>query len=155
MNDTRIKIKYNELKKFFQLEKEICFCKFAKSYRSVMSCTLATKSADLFVFNLQPFFSQKLNRSYGSCENRRSSLLPAAGDVSQSRTSATQRQKFHTDDINLSGIRPWTLHRRNREQNLYWKNSVSRPELQSLSKENGLSSFSAGLFIVLESTGHY
>ena len=112
MNDTINKIKYNELKKFFQLEKEICFCKFAKSYRSVMSCTLATKSAGLFVFNLQPFFSQKLNRSYGSCENRRSSLLPAAGDVSQSRTSATQRQKFHTDDINLSGIRPWTLHRR-------------------------------------------
>ena len=153
MNDTINKIKYNELKKFFQLEKEICFCKFAKSYRSVTSCTLATKSADLFVLNLQPFLSQKLNRSYGSCQNRRSSLLPAAGDVSQSRTSATQRQKFHTDDVNLSGIRPWTLHRRNLEQNLYWKNSVSRPELQSLSKKNDLSNFSAGLFIVLKPRG--
>ena len=51
MNDTINRIKYNELKKFFQLEKEICFCKFAKSYRSVMFCTLATKTADVFVFN--------------------------------------------------------------------------------------------------------
>ena len=51
MNVAINKIKYNELKKFFQLEKEICFCKFAKSYRSVMSCTLATKTADLFAFN--------------------------------------------------------------------------------------------------------
>ena len=33
-----------------------------------------------------------------ACENIRSSSLFAAGDVSRGGTSATQRQKFHTDD---------------------------------------------------------
>ena len=32
-------------------------------------------------------------------ENSRVSSLLAAGDVSRGRTSATQRQKFHTDDV--------------------------------------------------------
>ena len=35
-----------------------------------------------------------------ACENIRFSLLFAAGDVSRGRTSATQRQKSHTDDAN-------------------------------------------------------
>ena len=35
-----------------------------------------------------------------ACENIRFSSLFAAGDVSRRRTSATQRQKFHTDDVN-------------------------------------------------------
>ena len=35
-----------------------------------------------------------------ACENSRSSSLLAAGDVSRGGTSATQRQKFHTDDAN-------------------------------------------------------
>ena len=35
-----------------------------------------------------------------ACENIRFSSLFAAGDVSRGRTSATQRQKFHTDDAN-------------------------------------------------------
>ena len=35
-----------------------------------------------------------------ACENIRSSSLFAAGDVSRGGTSATQRQKFHTDDVN-------------------------------------------------------
>ena len=44
------------------------------------------------------------NNSYAdktvACENIRFSLLFAAGDVSRGGTSATQRQKFHTDDAN-------------------------------------------------------
>ena len=35
-----------------------------------------------------------------ACENIRFSTLIAAGDVSRGGTSATQRQKFHTDDAN-------------------------------------------------------
>ena len=35
-----------------------------------------------------------------ACKNIRFSSLFAAGDVSQGGTSATQRQKFHTDDAN-------------------------------------------------------
>ena len=35
-----------------------------------------------------------------ACENIRFSLLFAAGDFSRGGTSATQRQKFHTDDAN-------------------------------------------------------
>ena len=35
-----------------------------------------------------------------ACENIRSSSLFAAGDVSRGGTSATQQQKFHTDDAN-------------------------------------------------------
>ena len=34
-----------------------------------------------------------------ACENIRFSLLFAAGDVSRGGTSATHRQKFHTDDV--------------------------------------------------------
>ena len=34
---------------------------------------------------------------YVACENIRFSNLFAAGDVSRGGTSATQRQKFHTD----------------------------------------------------------
>ena len=36
---------------------------------------------------------------YVACENIRFSSLFAAGDVSRGGTSATQRQKFHTDDV--------------------------------------------------------
>ena len=35
-----------------------------------------------------------------ACENIRFSSLFAAGDISRGGTSATQRQKFHTDDAN-------------------------------------------------------
>ena len=35
-----------------------------------------------------------------ACENIRFSSLFTAGDVSHGGTSATQRQKFHTDDLN-------------------------------------------------------
>ena len=34
-----------------------------------------------------------------ACENIRYSSLFVAGDVSRGGTSATQRQKFHTDDV--------------------------------------------------------
>ena len=46
---------------------------------------------------------------YLACENIRFSKLFAAGDVSREATSATQRPKFHTDDVNLSGIRSEAL----------------------------------------------
>ena len=39
-----------------------------------------------------------LARDHIACENIRFSSLFAAGDVSRGGTSATQRQKFHTDD---------------------------------------------------------
>ena len=35
----------------------------------------------------------------GTCEYSRFSLLLATGDVSPGGTSATRRQKFHTDDV--------------------------------------------------------
>ena len=35
-----------------------------------------------------------------ACENSRFASVFAAGDVSRGGTSATQRQKFHTDDVN-------------------------------------------------------
>ena len=41
-----------------------------------------------------------LARDHIACENIRFSSLFAAGDVSRGGTSATQRQKFHTDDVN-------------------------------------------------------
>ena len=40
----------------------------------------------------------KLNRHL-ACENSRFISLFAAGDVSRGGKSATQRQKFHTDDV--------------------------------------------------------
>ena len=39
------------------------------------------------------------DKSIVACENIRFSSLFAAGDVSRGGTSATQRQKFHTDDV--------------------------------------------------------
>ena len=39
-----------------------------------------------------------------ACENIRFSSLFAAGDVSRGGTSATQQQKFHTDDHQHDGI---------------------------------------------------
>ena len=61
-----------------------------------MSCTLATKTADLVVLISNPFFFKNESEATEAIvfENRRSSSLPAAGDVSQGRTSATQRQKI-------------------------------------------------------------
>ena len=42
----------------------------------------------------------ELSMSQIACENIPFSSLFAAGDVSRGGTSATQRQKFHTDDTN-------------------------------------------------------
>ena len=39
-------------------------------------------------------------RSVLACENSSFSLLLAAGDVSQGGSSATQQQKFNTNDLN-------------------------------------------------------
>ena len=40
-----------------------------------------------------------LINTFVACENIRFLSLFAAGDVSRGGTSATQRQKFHTDDV--------------------------------------------------------
>ena len=45
------------------------------------------------------FFNNCLRDVCLACENIRFSLLFAAGDVSRGGTSATQRQKIHTDDV--------------------------------------------------------
>ena len=47
---------------------------------------------------LCPVYLVRLTNSKLACKNIRFSSLFAAGDVSQGGTSATQRQKFHTDD---------------------------------------------------------
>ena len=57
------------------------------------------------VCGLRPFgcgsrFWSYTVRDHLACENIRFSSLFAAGDVSRGGTSATQRQKFHTDDAN-------------------------------------------------------
>ena len=44
-----------------------------------------------------------------ACENIRFSSLFAAGEVLRGGTSATQRQKFHTDDVKSAGIRSEAL----------------------------------------------
>jgi len=53
---------------------------------------------------IKPYLRLLLQWVYGimklACENIRFSSLFAAGDVSPGGTSATQRQKFHTDDAN-------------------------------------------------------
>ena len=43
--------------------------------------------------------SREMTWHHIACENIRFSSLFAAGDVSRGGTSATQRQKFHTDDV--------------------------------------------------------
>ena len=50
------------------------------------------------ISNIQ--WNQLFIQSPLACENIRFSSLFAAGDVSRGGTSATQRQKFHTDDAN-------------------------------------------------------
>ena len=45
------------------------------------------------------FLDETKARRAVACENIRFSSLFAAGDVSRGGTSATQRQKFHTDDV--------------------------------------------------------
>ena len=58
------------------------------------------------------FTGTQINQNYGgrsrrtsldlACENIRFSSLFVAEDVSRGGTSATQRQKFHTDDANYA-----------------------------------------------------
>ena len=57
----------------------------------------------LGVFDTRDLVTNLLNTILFSClayENIRFSLFFAAGDVSHGGTSASQRQKFHTDDAN-------------------------------------------------------
>ena len=51
MNDTINKIKYNELKQFFQLEKNNLFLQNCEIIPICHVSNLATKSEELFVFN--------------------------------------------------------------------------------------------------------
>ena len=50
-------------------------------------------------FTYQVILTWHLRKQIVACENIRFSTLFAAGDVSRGGTSATQRQKFHTDDV--------------------------------------------------------
>ena len=63
--------------------------------------SLIIQSAIQPVFNHQRLLHEIENDNKSlACENIRFSSLFAAGDVSRGGTSATQRQKFHTDDAN-------------------------------------------------------
>ena len=56
-----------------------------------------------FLFRFVSFINLKFKEQTViclACENIRFSSLFVAGDVSRGGTSATQRQKFHTDDAN-------------------------------------------------------
>ena len=69
-----------------------CFSynKLSKNFRLSIASSLDSSQSNLSV-SLSSFLA---------CENIRSSSLFAAVDVSRGGTSATQRQKFHTDDAN-------------------------------------------------------
>ena len=51
-------------------------------------------------YNSIPCASTKHSSRIIACENSRFSSLLATGGVSPGQTSASQRQKFHTDDVN-------------------------------------------------------
>ena len=51
------------------------------------------------------YYERVSTPSFLACENICFSLLFATGDVSRGETSATQRQKFHTDDVKSVRIR--------------------------------------------------
>ena len=51
------------------------------------------------IFKKTRYFMYKLTSVELACESIRFSSLFAAGDVSRGGTSATQQQKFHTDDV--------------------------------------------------------
>ena len=61
-------------------------------------CTPSSASQPISVFSRTLLFSE-VDLTL-ACENSRFSSLIAAGDLSRGGTSATQRQKFHTDDVN-------------------------------------------------------
>ena len=60
---------------FISMRKKKLFSLIANSYRSVISCTLATKTADLFAFNQQPICFQKLNPSHETLHHDREQNL--------------------------------------------------------------------------------
>ena len=62
--------------------------------------TLLRLSKSPWIFFFRDLNEARFARSFLACENIRFSSLFAAGDVSRGGTSATQRQKFHTDDAN-------------------------------------------------------
>ena len=75
-----------------------------------------------------------------ACKHTRCSSLFATGDVSRGGTSATQRQKFHTDD-NLSGIRSEALIGRRSSYIVLvivyeWQTKGKRPQRSNINKES-------------------
>ena len=52
---------------------------------------------------VEPLLNFKCPINIIACENIRFSSLFAAGDVLRGETSATQQQKFHTDDVKSVG----------------------------------------------------
>ena len=66
------------------------------------SMCMATFSASILFSQIKKEWKCKIlrnDKSIVACENIRFSSLFAAGDVSRGGMSATQRQKFHTDDV--------------------------------------------------------
>ena len=82
---------YHEWLHFSQTSCQKCDRQWSKMiYCQSNSIFLAKKIIVLFIW---------LARIGVACENIRFSSLFADGDVSRGGTSATQRQKFHTDDV--------------------------------------------------------
>ena len=84
---------YHRYKGVYEIQREVTF--WNTSYSPVLiklphfSCSCRNEGQRLDAFQIYYLLA---------CENIRFSLLFAAGDVSWGGTSATQRQKFHTDD---------------------------------------------------------
>jgi len=65
-----------------------------------LACTVEPQYNEPLYNEVLGVMNNFLYPSVIACENIRFSSLFAAGDVSRGGTSATQRQKFHTDDAN-------------------------------------------------------
>ena len=76
-----------------------------------------------------------------ACENIRFSSLFATGDVSQGGTSATQRQKVHTEDVKSVGIRSEALIGRRSSYVVLaivyeWQTEDKRPQRSNVNAKN-------------------
>ena len=71
------------------------------SVRSAVHCNrISTVMWFLHCRSDRPKFNFQLDQNTLACKNIRFSSLFASGDISRGGTSATQWQKFHTDDAN-------------------------------------------------------
>ena len=91
---TKLKWKRNLITKWQQklLNSEVTMLKQTDRIREV-------KMVFFSLFFLKSSIRLNISAWVLACENIRFSSLFATGDVSRGETSATQRQKFHTDDV--------------------------------------------------------